>query len=189
MTALAHIPLAAATLATRVGLAAANQTEVRTQARGANGAEPLSALVTDEQLHGREQKLTEECKALEGEITKRAREFGRSKLVHRWVKLAVGWLAVVAGAMATATAFNDDPEVAAWAALAATILAGWQTWQNPTEKEADHQGREAACQHLERRVRQIRTLRQNPSQYDTRVLELAQASEELKQICERPWIK
>jgi len=84
---------------------------------------------------------------------------------------------------------NDNPDVAAWAALAATILVGWQTWQNPVDKEADHQAREAACRHLERQVRQLRRLRIDPDTYDARVTQLSAHSDELRQICERPWVK
>jgi len=57
----------------------------------------------------REQAFPEEAEALELEIVARANEFRTHKLVHRWVKLSLGWLAVAAGAVATATAFKRQP--------------------------------------------------------------------------------
>jgi hypothetical protein len=136
-----------------------------------------------------ETQLAEDREALESEVSARAREFRQHKLVHRWVKLGLGWLAVVTGAIATATAFDNNPEVAAWAALVTTILVGWQTWQNPADKEADHQGREASCRHLQRQVHYLRLLPQDPGTYEDRVGKLAGYSEQLREISERPWVR
>jgi hypothetical protein len=74
------------------------------------------------------------------------------------VKHLLAYPAIAAAAAATATAFQDNAELAAWFALAATILTGAQSFQDPGGKETDHQRRNAEAELIARQARYLRTL-------------------------------
>jgi hypothetical protein len=75
-----------------------------------------------------------ECDRLETQLIDKTRHFEKAEHFHRVVRYAVGLPAVACTAVASATAFSNNPAIAGWLALAGTVLGLIYAGINPINR-------------------------------------------------------